>query len=119
MDGVVLDMGAESLAQRAFRGFRRVGGAHEVAMSLDGLLAFQRNDNNRSGGHEAAQAVEERPLLVDVVKAFSLGLRKPHELHRHRHQSGLLVALQDGSALMPPGGIGLDNGKRPFDHCRL
>src|SRR5437588_10656154 len=119
MDSVMLDVGPVGLADRACGGLGGVGRTHQVAVPLDRVLALQREDHDGPRGHEAAQAVEEGPLLVHVVKAFGLGLGQPHHLDRDRDQARLLVTLEDGPDQMVAHGVRLDDGERAFNHARM
>src|SRR4051812_43448145 len=69
-------------ADRARRGFLRIGCAHQVAVLDDGVVALEGLDHHRPGNHEFHQVVEERPALVDGVKAFGIPSRQV------RHASG-------------------------------
>ena len=78
---VVVDRGAEVLAQRARLRLGRIGRAHQVAPLLDGAVGFEAHHDARARRHEIRQAAEKRPRLVDVVEAF--GLRLGHVNHAH------------------------------------
>ena len=119
VDSVVLDVGPVDLADRAFSGLGRVGRAHQIAVPLDRVLAFQREDHDGPRGHEAAEAVEELPLFMHVIEGFGLGLGQPHHLDRDRDQASLLVALDDGPDQVAAHSIRLDDGKRAFNHARM
>ena len=71
-------------ADRAGRGLLRVGGAHQVAVLRDGVLAFEHLDHHRAGDHELDQVLEERPLAVHGVEALGLGARQPGASARRR-----------------------------------
>ncbi len=58
------------------RGFLRVGGAQQVAVGQDGVLAFQGLDHHRAGDHELDQRVEERTLAVHGIEAFGFTARQ-------------------------------------------
>ena len=58
--GVVVDRGAEVLAQRAGVGLGRVGRAHEVAPLLDGVRRLEAQHDARARRHEVGQPAEER-----------------------------------------------------------
>src|SRR5262245_49207567 len=76
VDRVLLDVAREVLADRPRRRLRRIGRAHELPVLLDRALPFEDRDQNRSAGHELAQAREERALAVDVVEALGLRARE-------------------------------------------
>src|SRR5229473_1843256 len=60
VDRVRLDRFGEILADGAGRGLGRVGGAHDLAVEGDGVLALQHLNDNRAGDHEGDEVVEER-----------------------------------------------------------
>ena len=72
VNAVALDIGGEQLADGALGGIGRIGGAHDFAQSLDGVLALQRHDDDRPLGHELHQAAEEGPLPVHGVETLCL-----------------------------------------------
>src|SRR3989441_8001983 len=116
VDSVVLDVGPVDLADRAFSGLGRVGRAHQIAVPLDRVLAFQREDHDGPRGHEAAEAVEERPLFVHVIEGFGLGLGQPHHRDRDRDQASLLTALDDGPDQVAAHSVRLDDGQCTLNH---
>ena len=65
-------------ADRALRGLLRIGGAHQVAVLLDRVLAFEHLDHHRAGDHEFDQVLEERARLVHGVEALGLLPRQVH-----------------------------------------
>src|SRR5690606_40210702 len=66
--GVCVDAVGEVGADGAGSGVLRIGGAHQVAVLQDGVLAFKCLDHYRARGHELHQRVEERTLAVDGVE---------------------------------------------------
>ena len=50
----------------------RIGGAHDVAVFGDGVLAFEHLDHHRPGDHEIDELAEERPRLVHGVERLGL-----------------------------------------------
>ena len=62
----------EIRADRAGCRLLRIGGAHQVAILLDRVFAFQHLDHHRAGDHELDQVGEEGPLAVHGVEALSL-----------------------------------------------
>ena len=64
MDAIALDIGGEPLADGALGGIGRVGGPHDFAQTLDGVLTLQRHHDDRPLGHELDQPVIEGTLLV-------------------------------------------------------
>src|SRR3989441_8127421 len=116
VNGVVFDVGPIGLADRAFGGLGRVGRAHQIAVPLDRVLAFQHEDHDGPRGHEAAEAVEERPLFVHVIEGFGLGLGQPYHLDRDRDQASLLTALDDGPDQVAAHSVRLDDGQCTLNH---
>src|SRR5690348_1323858 len=62
---VVANAGAEVVADRAGRGFLRVGGAHRIAPFLDPVFGFEDHGEDFAGGHEVGEFAEERPFTMD------------------------------------------------------
>ena len=63
MRAIVADAGAEVAADRAWRGFFGVGGAHGVAPLEDGAISFENHGEDFAGGHELGEFAEERAGL--------------------------------------------------------
>src|ERR1700761_7413693 len=115
VDRVRFDAFGEVLADRA--GFRlgRIGRAHDFAVLQDGVFAFQNLHDHRAGGHEFAQAFEERARLVNVVEALGLRRGKLHALGGDDAKARLLKTVNNGAGVVTLGGVRLDDGKRAFN----
>src|ERR1039458_3509918 len=120
VNAIPLDVGGEPLADGAFGGISRVGGAHHFAQTLDGILALQRHHDNRPLGHELDQAAIEGALLMDRVETLGLLFGEPCHAQAQNLKARLLNQGQNFTCLPGCHGIGLNNGKRTFDtHKRL
>ncbi len=73
---ILLDARRQVRADRARRGLLRIGGAHELAVLRDGVVALEHLHHDRTRDHEADQVLEERPLAVHGVEALGLRLRQ-------------------------------------------
>src|SRR5690606_24969654 len=94
--------------------FLGVGRAHQVTVLQYCAFAFQHLDDNRAGGHEADQILEEGTLFVLGVETFGVGLGQLHHLGRNNAQTGLLEAAQDLANHVLGNGVGLDDGQGTF-----
>src|SRR6056297_687297 len=113
-DGL-LDAVCEICANRARIGFRRVGGAHDLAVPGDGVIAFEHADHDGAGRHVAHQVLVERPLAMHGIKGTRLGRRKmPHPRGDHL-EVPRLEATVDLAEQVLLDAVGLDDGKRAFD----
>src|SRR3546814_11095132 len=68
-----------------------------------------------TGGHEAAEVVEERPRLVHGVEALGLLAAHVDALAGDDAEAGLLEAVDDLARDIAPGGIRLDDREGSFD----
>ena len=80
----------------------------------DGILAFEHLHDDRAGGHEGDQIVEERPLAVDAVEAFGLLAGHQDALGGDDAQAGILQHLGDRAGEVAAGGVGLDDREGAF-----
>src|SRR3546814_2721950 len=76
---------------------------------------LQHLHHPRTGGHEAAEVVEERPRLVHGVEALGLLAAPVDALAGDDAEAGLLEAVDDLARDIAPGGIRLDDREGPFD----
>src|SRR4029453_17475574 len=96
-------------------GVGRVGSRHGLAVLGDGALAFQDLHDDRAGGHEFAEVLEERPLLVDAVERLGLLLAHPDATLGHDAQALLLEPGVDLAGQVPAGRVRLDDRESAFD----
>ena len=115
MGAVVLDGGAEVAADGAFGGLVGVGGAHQVAPFFNGIFRFENDNDNLAGTHEVGQFAIERPVAVDGIEPFGLGLGQPQGLDGNDGEPSLVDALQDFALQIPAHCVRLDYYKRAFD----
>ena len=107
-------VGLEGFGDVGANGSRgRVGGicgAHDLAIPGDRVLALEHLDDDRSGGHETAQAVEKGALAMDGVEALGLLARQPQALLGDDAQSLALEARVDPAGKVALRGVRLDDG---------
>src|SRR3546814_11103975 len=72
-----------------------------------GALSLQHLHHHRTGGHEAAEVVEERPRLVHGVEALGLLAAHVDALAGDDPEAGLLAAVDELDRDIAPGGTGL------------
>src|SRR6185369_12706362 len=111
-----LDRGREVLADGAGRRLGGVGGAHEIAPALNGVVALQHDRDARPLGHEGHQALEERALAVHGIEAGRVGLAHVDHLDRQDLEAGLLDARQDLPGRAAGDGVRLDDRQRALAH---
>src|SRR5690606_11956119 len=112
--GVGVDGFGEIGANGAGVGFLRVGCTHQFTVLQYRALAFQHLHNNRAGGHEADQILEEGTLLVLGVEAFGVSLGQLNHLGGHNAQTGLLETAQNLTDDVLGNGVRLDDGQGAF-----
>ena len=111
MDGVLVDGDGEVGADGTGVGFLRIGGAHQLAVLGDGVLAFQDLDYNRTGSHEGNQVLEERTLFVLGIEATGFTLGQLNHFSGDDAQAGFLEAGQDFADHVLGNGVRLDDGQ--------
>ena len=79
MTSVALDVGSDNFADGAIGSFCWVGGAHDLAVFKDGILALKNLNNAGTFGHEGNEVTKEGTLFVHAVEL--LGLRVGHADH--------------------------------------
>src|SRR3569623_670635 len=113
---VLTHVAGVELADGAFGGVLRVGGANDVAIARHGVVAFQNLHDHGAGGHELHQLAEERALLVDLIELFSLGAAHADAALGDDAQARVLDHGVDLAGQVPLGGVGLDDGEGTFGH---
>src|SRR6185437_1761857 len=108
MDDVLLDTERKVGADGALSGFLRVGGAHDLAVAGDGVIALEHLHYDRTGGHVAHQILEEGTLPVDGVEAFGLPLGQTHHAGGNDGETGLLETTIDLADEIAADAVGLD-----------
>ncbi|PTQ75236.1 hypothetical protein C8N42_102155 [Celeribacter persicus] len=106
---------SEFLADGAFGGVGRVGGAHDFAVFCDGVFTFEDLHHDRLGDHVFAKLIIERTLLVHGVERLSLSQRQLNALGRHDAQAGLFELGDDLAGQVALGGVGFDDGEGTLD----
>src|SRR5437899_2705972 len=96
-----------------------IGGAHEIAPLLDGVVGLEHHRDARALRHERAEAREEGPLAVDGVETRRVVERHLYELGGE-HLEARLLDLREDRAGGPLGdGVGLDDGQRALHHAPI
>ncbi|MNE66077.1 hypothetical protein D3C80_1616080 [compost metagenome] len=111
MYGVLVDGNGEIGADGAGSSFLRVGGPHQLAVLQNGVFTFQDLDDDRTGGHEGNQVLEEAALAVLGVEAGSFALGQLNHLGSDDAQAGLLETGGDFADHVLGNGVGLDDGE--------
>ena len=115
MHRIGFDGFSKILADCAFGGFGRVGGAHYFAVLGNGVLAFKNLQHNRTRGHEGNKVIIERAFLVNGVKRLCLGLAQLLALLGDDAEAGCLETGVDLTGDIAPRGIRLDDGEGSFE----
>lgn len=115
MHGIGVDAVGEISAYGAGLGFLGVGGAHQVAVLLDGVFAFKHLDKNRTRDHEVDEVLEKRTRSVNGIKTLGVGARQLLQAGGDDLQACLLEAGNDLANCVFSDGIRLDDGKGAFD----
>src|SRR5688572_6699887 len=108
---VFLDAGREVGTHGSGRRFLRVGGTHDVAVTLHGGFAFEHLDHHRPRRHVGAQVAKERPFAVDGIEAFDLALGELQHARGDDPQTRLLEAVVDVADQVTGDAVGLDDGE--------
>src|SRR5262245_800971 len=114
--GVGLDRLGEVLADRSGRRLGRIGGAHQITPALDRVVGLQYPADARPLGHERAEALEDRPLLVHGVEPGGVVLAHADHPGGDDREAGLLDAGEDLAGRALGDGVRLDDGERAFGH---
>ena len=70
MHGVFADVVAMKLADRPGVGLLRIRRTHHLSVMRHGVVALQDSDHDGRPRHELDELTEERPCLVNGIKAF-------------------------------------------------
>src|SRR5271156_1922246 len=111
MNRIVLDARRPLLADRAFLGVGRIGGAHQLAQVGNGVFLFQSQSDDWSARHEIGERVIERPARMHGVKLLRLILGDFQHLHGENVESVLLELLDDVTDRVLGDGVRFHNGK--------
>ena len=115
MGRILADRQGVFLADRARLGLGWIGGAENIAVDFDGVLAFENLNHHRTGDHRFDEFAEERPGLVDGIKGFRLLAGHLHPLLRDDAQAGLLDQRVDRAGEVAARRVGLEDGEGVFD----
>ena len=114
MGRVGLDGFGEILADGAFVGLGRIGGAHDFTVLGNRVVAFQHLGHDRTRNHEVAQVFEKCAFLVNAVKGLGLATGQPQALLRHNTQAGVLETGVDLARKIAARRVRLDDRKSAF-----
>src|SRR3546814_12591905 len=107
--GAVHRVGFDGLGEIGADGARRrilrIGRAHHLAVLGHGALALQHLHHHRTGGHEAAEVVDERPRPVHGVEALGLLAAHVDALAGADADAGTREAVDELARAIAPGGI--------------
>src|SRR6267143_3008861 len=70
VNGIVFDVASPLLANGAFLGMGRIGGAHQLAQVGDSVFLFQSQSYDRAARHEGSERVVKRLASMHRVKLF-------------------------------------------------
>src|SRR5690606_9798957 len=111
VNGVLVDGYGKVGANGARSSFFRVGGTHQLAVLGDGVLTFKYLDDDRTGGHEGDQIIEETADAVVGVEAGGFALAQLNHLGSDDAQDGHLEAGGDFAEDVLGDGGRLDDGE--------
>ena len=92
-----------------------IGGTHDVTIFVDGVLAFERLDHDRTRDHEIDQFVEEWLALMNGIEGARLLAAQMQHTGGDDAQTGGLEAAQNGTDGVLGDGIGFDDGQGTLD----
>src|SRR5690606_12535634 len=120
VNGVFVDGNGEIGTDGARSCFFRVGGAHQLTVLGNGVLAFQNLNDDRTGGHEGNQVLEEAALAVLSIETGSFALGQLHHLRSDNAQAGLFETGGDLTDDVLGNGVRLDDGESTLNsHVKL
>src|SRR5450755_2406013 len=99
MCAVRSNAGAQIMANRARRGFLRIGGTHGVAPLGDSSIGFKNESDNFSRAHEIGELAKKRTALVHGIKSAGFLFRQAHALHRNDFETSLMNARKNFTLL--------------------
>src|ERR1700722_14946380 len=98
MNDVFIDAGGKIRADGSLVCLLWIRRPHHLAIFRDRIIPFEHLDHHGTGGHEANQILEERPLAMYRVKALGLGLGQPQHAggdHLQTHLFKTTINLAD------------------------
>src|SRR5262245_33908473 len=117
--GAVYRVGLDALgevgADGARRGLLRIGGAHDLAILRDGVLAFEHLQQHRTRGHVLHEILEERTRGVHGVETFGIALREMLHARGDHLEAGLFEAAQDLADEVTGDAVGFDDGESALE----
>ena len=116
MHRVFADVQGEELADGAFGGLFRVGGAHDFTIAGHGVVAFQDLHNHRRRGHGFDQLAIEGTFRVNFVELLGLGFGHPDAALGHDAQARVFDHGVDLAGQVALGRVGFDDRKGAFSH---
>ena len=109
MSAVFLDTRSEVTADRARRGFGRIGDAHRIAPFRNCAVGFKYHHDDLAGAHEIGQLAKKWPLAMHCVEAFCFGLGEPKGFDRNNLELRGVDAAQNVTRKTALHSIGLDD----------
>src|SRR5687768_4375556 len=117
MHGIEFNVGPMRGANGPLLGLGRIGGAHQLTVLLDGIIALQDKNDGRPGRHKGAEAVEKWSCFVHGVKPFSDRLSHLYQFHGNGLQTSLFITTDDVADRLFLDGVRLDDRERTFTHA--
>src|SRR6188508_164567 len=102
-------------ADRARGRLLRIGGAHDLAVLRDGVLAFEHLQEHRTRGHVLHEVLEERARGVHGVETFGITLREMLHARGDDLEAGLFETGEDLADEVTGNAVGLDDGKSALE----
>src|SRR6478672_9438685 len=112
---VLLMVHAEILADGAGSGIDGIGRAHHLAVSGDGILAFQHLHHDRARGHKDDQVLVIGLALMHLVELLGVLLSPPDALLRDYPEARSLEPCDDLPGEVALGDVWLDDGESTLD----
>ena len=89
MGDQIFEHGLCVLADSTFCRIGRVGCAHDIAITSNGVLAFENLNDNRTRGHEVNQFAKERAIFMHSIECAGISAAQPQALLGNDAQAGL------------------------------
>ena len=114
MNGIVFDVGGPLLANGAFLGIGRIGGAHQLAQVGYSVFLFQSQSYDRAAGHEGSERVVKRLAGMHRVKLFSLVFRNFQHLQAKDLETLFFELFNDVADAFFANCVGFYDGESPL-----
>ena len=112
---VHLDAGAEIVANRAGRGFFRIGGTHGFAPFRNGAIGFEDHGENFARAHEVGKFTEEGTLAVDGIEASGFFFGESHGFDGNEFETSFVDAGEDFALEVATDSVRFDDRECTFN----